>query len=120
MLYLDSLWGSFVFAAAFFNTSGEAVSIADPEECAAKYVPHVRAIVVGVITSVFSVCVVHGLKMLHKREFMYCDADAESDVWDPKRKAALLRKWKLLDGILIFSSSACLVFSMLYSLSNNY
>eukprot|EP00746_Dinoflagellata_sp_MGD_P041326 gnl/MRDRNA2_/MRDRNA2_200012_c0_seq1.p1 gnl/MRDRNA2_/MRDRNA2_200012_c0~~gnl/MRDRNA2_/MRDRNA2_200012_c0_seq1.p1 ORF type:complete len:606 (+),score=112.58 gnl/MRDRNA2_/MRDRNA2_200012_c0_seq1:115-1818(+) len=112
LLYLDTLWGSMFLSAMFFSASGDALSIETPDACAKEDIPYVRAIVIGVITSVFSAAIMKAFAMLHKRNFMYCDKGSE--VWDPKKKKAILRKWKIQDAFLFSFTSLYMVFSMLF------
>lgn len=91
-------------AALFFSTN--ATPIDDPEECSQHTIPFARAVVVGLLSTTLSCFVVVGLSNLHTREFLY---EAEEE-----KKATIIQKWRMLDGVLVTLSIAYTLFCAVF------
>lgn len=92
--------------ALFFSSSEEATSIANPEECAHENVPFVRAIGVGILSSLLSTVVLVIIRKLHTREFKY----EKNDEYRHK----VIIKWKLLDALFVVLCLSYEVFCLTY------
>lgn len=103
-LYCNELWSSLLMAALFFSTS--ATPVDDPEECSQRTIPFGRAMIVGLLSTTISCIIIVGFSNLHAREFFYEN--------DEQKKAAILRKWKLMDAVLVTLSVAYTVFCAVF------
>lgn len=104
LLYCNELWSSLLMAALFFSTT--ATPADDPDECSQRTIPFARAIVVGLLSTTLSCLIVAALSNLHTREFLY---EAEEE-----KRAAIIKKWRILDGVLVTLSVGYTVFCAIF------
>lgn len=94
ILCIDTIWGAFMVSALFFAMTGDAMSVAAPEDCKKSDLPIVRGVAVAVVSFMLSSAFTLILGLLHQREIVYCAT------WSEEARAHKLRSWKLLDRIL--------------------
>merc|ERR1719191_2095752 len=106
--FLGAAFGSLFVAALFFTTSGETVSVRDPDECGKGSLPVLRAIITGVCSALISSIFILAVSKLHKRDFVYCGE------WPAEKKKKLLNKWRMLDVCLMACVAVYLCFCILF------
>eukprot|EP00746_Dinoflagellata_sp_MGD_P152722 gnl/MRDRNA2_/MRDRNA2_83855_c0_seq1.p1 gnl/MRDRNA2_/MRDRNA2_83855_c0~~gnl/MRDRNA2_/MRDRNA2_83855_c0_seq1.p1 ORF type:complete len:1203 (+),score=200.96 gnl/MRDRNA2_/MRDRNA2_83855_c0_seq1:102-3710(+) len=108
LMFVCKLWCAMLVAALFFQTSGEAVSVEDPEECAkAEGVPLVRAIVVGCFAAFVSEFIAY-IEKLYPTTLKYIEG------WSDKKVARQLLIWKVRYCAFIIIALCYLIFCMLF------
>eukprot|EP00746_Dinoflagellata_sp_MGD_P061605 gnl/MRDRNA2_/MRDRNA2_260397_c0_seq1.p1 gnl/MRDRNA2_/MRDRNA2_260397_c0~~gnl/MRDRNA2_/MRDRNA2_260397_c0_seq1.p1 ORF type:complete len:291 (-),score=49.25 gnl/MRDRNA2_/MRDRNA2_260397_c0_seq1:102-974(-) len=108
LIYWVGMWNALFLASLFFSTSGDAISIEDPVECAKEGVKLVQTIIVSVISSAISSCSLGFFNALHHRDFVFCNG------WDEKMKHRLLAKWRFEDMLLLTLAPLYIVFCILF------
>eukprot|EP00746_Dinoflagellata_sp_MGD_P086758 gnl/MRDRNA2_/MRDRNA2_34368_c0_seq1.p1 gnl/MRDRNA2_/MRDRNA2_34368_c0~~gnl/MRDRNA2_/MRDRNA2_34368_c0_seq1.p1 ORF type:complete len:1173 (+),score=161.49 gnl/MRDRNA2_/MRDRNA2_34368_c0_seq1:138-3656(+) len=104
LLYCNELWSSLLMAALFFSTTSTPAD--DPDICSQGTIRFARAIAVGLLSATLSYLIIAALSHLHTREFVY-EADEE-------KKAAIIKKWRMLDGVLITLSVGYTAFCAIF------
>lgn len=108
LMFACKLWCAMLVAALFFQTSGEAVSVEDPEECAkTATIPLVRAIVVGCIAAGIAELVGY-IEKLYPTTLKYIEG------WSEKKVARQLLIWRVRYCVFIVVGLCYLLFCMLF------
>jgi len=97
-----------MISALFFTTSGSAVSLADPKECAASNIQVMKSVLAGVFSLFFSTMIVLVMVRINTRRFVYAQK------WSERRKRWKLKKWKICDVVLQLVGCAYFFFCLLY------